>query len=225
MLGFVLTACTMNFDAFHPGEASTDAAGVTPPSDATSAEGASEAASNSTTDAPEDTASASSDASSDAAADAHDAASGDGGGMTDAADATAKNDASDAAVPCTEVGAVTFGGHCYFDLGGSNAFNAASTACMAVGAHLVTISSSAESSAVATLGTTADRWMGLSKMTSAAAADASYHFITGEARGSYSNWATGEPNGSGDCVRMKAGGVQWGDDVCTNLHDAICERE
>lgn len=211
----------MNFDAFHPGEADTDAAGLTPMSDATSAEGASEAATDSTTDATDDTASASSDASTDA----HDAASADGAGTTDASDATAKNDASDAAVACTEAGAVTFGGHCYFALGGTNAFNAASSACMAVGAHLVTISSSAESSAVATLNTSADRWMGLSKMTSAAATDASYHFITGEARGGYSNWATGEPNGSGDCVRMKAGGVQWGDDVCTNLHDAVCERE
>jgi hypothetical protein len=208
----------MNFDAFHAGEAGTDAGGVTPLSDATSSGGASEAATDSTTDAPDDTA----NGSSDAAIDAHDAASTDGSGMTDVA---AKNDAADAAVACTETGAVTFGGHCYFVLGSTNAFNAASAACMAAGAHLVTISSSAESNAVATLSTSVDRWMGLSKMTTAPATDASYHFVTTEPRGSYSNWAAGEPNGSGDCVRMKAGGVQWGDDACATLHDAVCERE
>jgi hypothetical protein len=120
---------------------------------------------------------------------------------------------------------VSFGGHCYFALGSTNGFTAASNACKAVGAHLVTISSSAESNAVAPLSNGVDRWMGLSKAAAAPATDASYLFITGEARGSYSNWAAGEPNGSGNCVRMKAGGVQWGDDVCTTLHDAVCERE
>jgi hypothetical protein len=78
---------------------------------------------------------------------------------------------------------------------------------------------------VTPISTTVDRWTGLSKNASDPAMDASYHFITGEARGGYSNWFPGEPNGSGDCVRMKAGGVQWADDPCTNLHDAICERE
>jgi hypothetical protein len=213
VFGFVFTACTMNFDAFHPEGAGTDAASGSP-ADAMSGEGASDA----TTDAPDGSASTSSDASTDA----NDAASTDGASTTDA---TSGSDASDAAIPCTEVGAVSFGGHCYFALGSMNSFAAASSACTNLGAHLVTISSSAESSAVAPISTNVDRWMGLSKSASDPATDASYQFVTGEARGGYSNWSPGEPNGSGDCVRMKAGGIQWADDGCTNLHDAICERE
>jgi hypothetical protein len=177
------------------------------------AEATSDAAIDSTTDASNDTAP---DTSSDTASDAP---STDGPGATDG------SDASDAAIPCTEIGAVSFGGHCYFALGSTNSFAAASTACTTLGAHLVTISSSAESTAVTPISTSVDRWMGLSKNTSDPATDASYHFVTGEARGGYSNWSRAEPNGSGDCVRMKAGGVQWADDACTNLHDAICERE
>ena len=197
----------MNFDAFQPRGAGTDAADDTRASDAMSAEGTSDAAIDSTADASNDTVS---DASSDRS---------DGPGASDG------SDASDAAIPCTEVGAVRFGGHCYFALGKTNSFAAANTACTNLGAHLVTISSSAESSAVTPISTNVDRWMGLSKNASDPATNASYQFVTGEARGGYSNWYPGEPNGSGDCVRMKAGGVQWADDGCTNLHDAICERE
>jgi hypothetical protein len=206
----------MNFDAFQPRGAGTDAADDTRASDARSAEGTSDAAIDSTTDASNGTVP---DASSDRSTDASDAPSTDGPGATDG------SDASDAAIPCTEIGAVSFGGHCYFALGSTNSFAAASSGCTNLGAHLVTISSSAESSAVTPIITNVDRWMGLSKNASDPATDASYQFVTGEARGGYSNWSPGEPNGSGDCVRMKAGGSQWADDGCTNLHDAICERE
>jgi hypothetical protein len=206
--GFVLTACTMDFDVFQPRGAGTDAADGTRASDAMSAEGPSDAAIDSTTDASNDTVP---DTSSDRS--------------NDSTDAPGATDASDAAIPCTEVGAVSFGGHCYFALGSTSSFAAASSACTNLGAHLVTISSSAESSAVTPISTNVDRWMGLSKNASDPATDASYRFVTGEARGGYSNWSSGEPNGSGDCVRAKAGGIQWADDVCTNLHDAICERE
>jgi hypothetical protein len=202
----------MDFDAFEPREGGSGAADDAAESDAISAEAASDAAIDSTTDASHDKA-------PDTSTDASDEPS------TDAPSATDGGDASDAAVPCTEVDAVSFGGHCYFALGSDNSFDAASSACMAVGAHLVTISSSAESSAVTPISTSVDRWMGLSKNAAAPATDASYQFITGEPRGTYSNWYPGEPNGSGNCVRMKAGGVQWADDDCANLHDAICERE
>jgi hypothetical protein len=215
VFGFVLTACAMDFDAFQPRGAGADATDETPASDATSAEGASDAAIDSTTDAANNKAPDTSDTSTDAS----------DGPSTDAPGATDGGDASDAAIPCTEVGAVSFGGHCYFALGTTNDFDAASSACMAVSAHLVTISSSAESTAVTPISTSVDRWMGLSKNAADPATDASYQFITGEPRGTYSNWYPGEPNGSGNCVRMKAGGVQWADDDCANLHDAICERE
>jgi hypothetical protein len=216
VFGFFLTACAMDFDAFQPRGGGTDTTDATPASDATAAEGASDAAIDRAADASDDRAP---DTSSDASVDASD------GPSTDAPGSTGGDDASDAAIPCTEVGAVSFAGHCYFALGSTNSFDAASSACMAVGAHLVTISSSAESTAVTPISTGVDRWMGLSKSAAAPATDASYQFITGEPRGTYSNWYPGEPNGSGNCVRMKAGGVQWADDDCANLHDAVCERE
>ena len=168
----------MDFDAFQPRGGGTDAADGTPASDAMSAEGASDAAIDSTTDASADTAP---DTSSDTSTDASDDQS------TDAPRAADGGDASDAAVACTEVGAVSFGGHCYFALGSTNSFTAAGSACTTVGAHLVTITSSAESSAVTPISTGVDRWMGLSKNAADPATDASYQFVTGEARGTYSN--------------------------------------
>jgi hypothetical protein len=219
VLGLVLTACAMNFDAFEPPGRGTDSAGT----DAIPTEGAGDAP----IDAPS-AVDATADASSDATTpDTSGETSTDAPGDTsvDAPRTSDAGDASDGAVPCTEVGAVTFGGHCYFALGSTNGFTAANSVCASVRAHLVTLTSAAESNAVAPISSGVDRWMGLSKNTSDPPTDASYRFITGEARGTYSNWFPGEPNGSGDCVRMKAGGVQWADDGCTNLHDAICERE
>ena len=96
---------------------------------------------------------------------------------------------------------------------------------MSQGAHLVTITSSAESGAIGSISPGVDRWIGLSRTAVAPAVDSSYQWITGEPRAGYSSWSPGEPNGSGTCVRMKAGGVQWADDGCTDQRDAICERE
>jgi len=132
---------------------------------------------------------------------------------------------ADATGPCNGPGAVSFAGHCYFALGANQDFTTATSTCVAGGAHLVTITSSAESGAIASINPGVDRWIGLSKAAAAPPVDSSYQWITGEARAGYSNWSPGEPNGSGNCVRMKAGGVQWADDECTNLHDAVCERE
>jgi hypothetical protein len=198
-LGLVLAACTMDFDAFDPHAGSADAG-----SDAAPAVDA---------------------ATSDAVTGGTDGSTAPDAGVDAGVDAVAPPDGADAAAPCTEPGAVTFMGHCYFALGSNRTSAAATTACTAASAHLVTITSAAESSAIAGVGSGVDRWIGLSRDAAAPAVDASYLWITGEPRAGYANWTAGEPNGSGTCVRMKAGGVQWGDDVCTTAHDAVCERE
>jgi hypothetical protein len=131
--------------------------------------------------------------------------------------------ASDALV-CTESGAIMFGGHCYFLV--TNATNAASaqSACMAASnAHLVTITGTAEETAVIALGAGTERWIGLFRM-NGAAMDGNYNWITGEPRAGFSDWSPGEPNGSGQCVRLIATGL-WADDDCGNTHPYICERE
>jgi hypothetical protein len=50
-----------------------------------------------------------------------------------------------------------------------------------------------------------------------------YVWVTGEAVG-YTHWAQGEPNFSGECVRIQTTGT-WADNQCTNSAYAICERD
>jgi len=130
--------------------------------------------------------------------------------------------AADVPVACTETGAILFGGHCYW-LVTQNAKQAqAVTACTNAGAHLVTITSAAEQTAVIALGTT-ERWMGLYR-TSGAATDANYAWLTGESRAGYSAWAPNEPNNTGQCASLLGTGL-WNDQNCGQSLDYICERE
>jgi hypothetical protein len=130
--------------------------------------------------------------------------------------------ATDAPVACTESGAIMFGGHCYW-LVTQNAKQAqAATACMNAGAHLVTITSSAEQSAVVALGNT-ERWTDLYR-TTGAATDANYAWLTGESRNGYSAWAPNEPNNTGQCATLLGTGL-WNDQNCGQSLDYICERE
>lgn len=126
-------------------------------------------------------------------------------------------------VACTESGAKTFGGHCYFALSGNRNWDSGRTGCTGVGAHLVTISSAAEESFVETISGGSDRWIGLSRPSGSPVVDASFSWVTGEAF-SFKAWASGEPNDSGLCVRIRTGG-QWSDTSCNNTNTAICERE
>jgi hypothetical protein len=131
--------------------------------------------------------------------------------------------ATDGAVPCTEPNAVMFGGHCYFELTTLQDATTAKTNCTNAGAHLVTITGSAEEAAVAPIDAGSERWIGLFR-TAGQPVDANYAWVDGESRAGYADWSPGEPDGSGQCVRLEADGT-WGDDPCTNMHPAICERE
>src|SRR5262249_30911412 len=125
---------------------------------------------------------------------------------------------------CTDPEGVTFGGHCYFPLSGTPTWSTAKTACESTSAHLVTITSAAEETFVEGIRPGAQRWIGLSRPTTASPTDpASFVWVTGEPTSSFQKWATGEPNGSGECVRLRNSN-DWGDQTCTTTYDAVCER-
>jgi len=164
---------------------------------------------------------------------ASDAASADGGSGGDAgsddggASDVATSDGGttgDGGVPCTETDGVTFGGHCYFPLSTRQSWSAADSACKAASAHLVTLGSADEQNAVQPILVADDRWIGLDRPAGSPTGDASFAWTTGEAR-SYTNWGAGEPNGSGECARMKGSSGQWADVSCTSSLRSICERE
>lgn len=124
---------------------------------------------------------------------------------------------------CTEPMAKVLEGHCYFPLPTSSDWDGARSSCAAVGAHLVTITSAAEEQLVQSIRSGRDRWIGLRRADGAPAASSSFSWVTAESS-SYSKWASGEPNGSGACARLRAYG-DWADMSCTSVYDAICERE
>jgi hypothetical protein len=130
---------------------------------------------------------------------------------------------SEASPACAEAGAITFGGHCYFATPAAAAWDASRTTCSSAGAHLVTLGSAAEETAVLALAPTKDKWIGMSRPVGSPPKDASYVWVTGEPR-TYTDWDQGEPNGSGECVRLRAGG-KWTDNSCGSSLVAICERE
>jgi hypothetical protein len=130
--------------------------------------------------------------------------------------------ATDGTGGCAGAGSITFGGHCYF-LGSPASWDASKGACTSAGAHLVTIGSSQEQDALNGLAPTQDRWIGLSRPVGSQPRDSSYVWVTGEAR-TYTNWEFGEPNGSGECARLRPGG-RWADNTCSTALAAICERE
>ncbi|MGZ3476712.1 MAG: lectin-like protein [Polyangiales bacterium] len=125
-------------------------------------------------------------------------------------------------LPCSEPGGVLYGGHCYFPIN-KRTWAVAHDFCASLGAHLVTITSAAEETLVESIRSGKDRWIGLSRPAGSPSTEASFVWVTAEAV-SYKKWASGEPNGSGECVRLRASN-DWGDQGCNTNLDAICERE
>jgi hypothetical protein len=81
----------------------------------------------------------------------------------------------------------------------------------------VTITSAGEQALVDTVGT-GDRWIGLARSSGAT----TFGWVTSEAV-TYTNWAPGEPNGTGSCARLRTTG--WADIGCDQSYAAVCERE
>lgn len=127
----------------------------------------------------------------------------------------------DTAPPCSEATGKMFGGHCYFTLT-SRTQPTAVADCAAAGAHLVTVTSSAEHDFLKTVGT-GDRWIGL-KAPSPTNDRATYQWITGEGK-SFNAWYSADPDNMGPCVAMHGTLQQWVDRGCGDSNAAICERE
>lgn len=170
---------------------------------------------------PKDDAAAPSESGTDASG--PDATADATGPETGGPDAAAPDAAPEAGVPCTETGAIQYGGHCYFLVSTTQNFNAAKSGCTGAGAHLVTITTAGEQAAVIALGTGTERWIGLYR-NGGPAKDAMYTWITGEGRNGFSAWSPGEPNGTGQCGTLLATGL-WNDEDCTISLASICERE
>jgi len=196
----VLCACTQDFDAFESG------------SDSFSIDGGE--TSDAQTPTPDRTAT---DVTAASDTSAYDSAMADSV-VVDSAPPV------DANVACTEPRSVVYENHCYFFVTGNVNWNTASNNCKSAGAHLATLSSAQEEAAVAPTGTGLEWWLGMSKGSADPAVDASFLYVTGEARTSYADWAANEPSTAGSCVRLTNGG-QWGALSCTTNRYYLCERE
>ena len=86
----------------------------------------------------------------------------------------------------------------------------------------MTITSQAEQDFITSTGS-GGVWIGLMKDPGAPVAKDSFRWVTGEPT-TYQNWANGQPNGGGNCVRLRAD-ASWGDTGCDMTLPAICERE
>lgn len=122
---------------------------------------------------------------------------------------------------CTEAGAKTFGGHCYFKVGSMTSYEA-TAACATRGAHLVTINSADEQVFAKTFSPSAHMWIGLMALTPSRDEE-DFGWVTGEPV-KLDVWAKDQPNGDGICVAFDDEG-KWIDHSCTTSYVALCERE
>ena len=122
----------------------------------------------------------------------------------------------DAPTTCPEPGAVVYGGHCYFPLTASAKWAQQRDQCLLKGAHLATITSSGEQTAVEKI-SAGDRWFGLFRYATL------WVWVTVEVS-AYQHWKPPGPGATGDCARMDAKG-EWRESSCDEGHPAICERD
>jgi len=98
-----------------------------------------------------------------------------------------------------------YNGHSYYRSTGSAFWTTARANCLAMGGHLVTITSSGEQSFI--FGRWPSGWIGLTDEVS----EGTWRWVTGETY-SYTNWNSGEPNNAGneDYVQFVSNG-RWND--------------
>jgi hypothetical protein len=128
----------------------------------------------------------------------------------------------DTGVDCPEPTGKVYEGHCYFPIEKRN-WIAARDYCVMQGAHLATITSKGEQGFLSMFGGATDRWIGLYRPDGAPYMASSYKWVVPEPV-SYTNWDSGEPNFSGQTVRLKYDG-SWADQSPSYSLPAICERE
>jgi hypothetical protein len=133
--------------------------------------------------------------------------------------------------PCAD-GEVAFGDHCYFLTSAVQTFNNARTTCVSRGEgwNIVSIESAEENVFVSSQIGTVEHWVSGRDFTTEGTFiwASGVTFWTGGLAGSapegaYANFFAGEPNNTGDCLRIVSGG-QWRDAGCTARYPAVCEK-
>jgi cysteine-rich repeat protein len=118
--------------------------------------------------------------------------------------------------------ALLWSGHCYLLFKDTDAiWSAASTACNSYsGSYLASLTSASENLAMSGLTLATSTWIGFNDIS----AEGSFVWANGEPT-SYTNWAVGEPNNSGneDCTVINQSTRLWTDWPCSNATDYICE--
>jgi hypothetical protein len=127
---------------------------------------------------------------------------------------------------------VAFDGHCYFVTTTVQNFDAATATCGSRGAgwDIVSIESVGENDLVSSLIGTAEHWVSGRDVTT----EGTFVWASGVAfwtgglggsapAGAYANFFPGEPNNTGDCLRIVSGG-QWRDGGCASSYRAVCEK-
>jgi cysteine-rich repeat protein len=125
---------------------------------------------------------------------------------------------------CSGDAEVVANGHCYFRLDNFTNQAAARADCESRDAHLVSYESAEENQIGDDLmngGPLGSYWIGLDDF----AMNGTFAWHDGTPLG-YTNWAPMEPDdpASSRCVDQSTAGL-WGDEVCSNNHPRICERE
>ncbi|RYZ05658.1 MAG: hypothetical protein EOO73_19405 [Myxococcales bacterium] len=123
-------------------------------------------------------------------------------------------------------------GHCYFLTTTAQSFTAAKAACVARGSgwSVASVESAAENGFLSSITGTTEYWLGGTD----SAVEGTFVWPSGAAfwsgglsgsapAGAYASWVSGEPNNTGDCMRITAGGP-WRDASCTSSYRAVCEK-
>jgi hypothetical protein len=123
-------------------------------------------------------------------------------------------------------------GHCYFLTPSAQTYSSASATCVARGAgwQVASVETAAENGFISSLVGATEHWLSGRDVTT----EGSFVWASGGTfwtgglngaapAGAYAAFVTGEPNDSGDCIRMVSGG-QWRDVSCTSSYRAVCEK-
>lgn len=114
---------------------------------------------------------------------------------------------------------LAFGGHEYVVVTTARTWADAAQSCASMGMGLVTLESSAENDWLLPRQPAGDVWLGLNDR----ATEGLWRWMDGSS--SYTRWATGEPNNSGneDCAASYSASGRWDDLPCTLTRPFICE--
>ena len=131
----------------------------------------------------------------------------------------------------------SYDGHCYFLDQANATWSTALTNCRDRGSDwdLVSIGSSGENDFVRQLNGSNDTWIGFTEYSTYGGSNNKWVWTNADPSGywrenghssgvNYLKWYSGEPNGSGECARMKANSNgAWADYGCSSTFDYVCE--